>query len=91
MSNYLISGGDGYSMLKNNNGVTKGENAIQFLESYLKENSPISTPQDLRIADISKFGFATQKSACNSGFAIVSHNAMLLQCLMFIILVVNFL
>lgn len=68
-SGYLIQGGDGYSMLSENEGVTKGESAIHFLSGYFKEKSPIAPEEEFRIADVQQLGLSAifeKNSTCSS-------------------------
>ena len=58
MSNYLIQGGDGYSMFSENEGVTKGESAVHFLSEYFGKKSPIAPEEEFRIADVQQLGLS---------------------------------
>ena len=87
MPSYLIQGGDGYSMLKDNEGVVKGETAIQFLDQYLRKNSPVAPVDELRIVDIDQLGYVP-KDTCSSSASLVSAtNSIVIQTLLILMIV----
>jgi len=52
-SDYLATGGDGYSALLEYESTTKGEDALQLLEKHFEKMSPVSPADEGRVVDIS--------------------------------------
>ncbi|XP_066922583.1 snake venom 5'-nucleotidase-like isoform X2 [Clytia hemisphaerica] len=52
-SSYLADGGDGYTMLKKNEGLVKGEDALNALDAYFSKMSPVTAKVEGRVIDIS--------------------------------------
>ena len=75
-SDYLSTGGDGYSMLKEQEGSTKGEDALSLLESYFKLRSPVSPPVEGRTVDLARLNMI-KKGDCTSGSNVVTINGFL--------------
>jgi len=65
-SDYLISGGDGYSMFLNKESSTKGEDALEVLEKYFQKMSPVTTPDEGRTIEVSTSKDYTKTDDCSS-------------------------
>ena len=88
-SDYLASGGDGYSVLKESESVTKGEDALSLLERYFEIMSPVSPGDEGRTVDIARSKIITKDDCPKSGSVTVTTNSVVQLFLLAVALLVT--
>eukprot|EP00111_Clytia_hemisphaerica_P018109 TCONS_00053585-protein len=83
-SDYLISGGDGYSMFLNKESSTKGEDALEVLEKYFQKMSPVTTPDEGRTIEVSTSKDYTKTDDDCSSASFISFNPIFIVVVLFI-------